>query len=217
MREIVIDFDNNIKDSLQVRLIIFKKILSKIKSEYNPKKFLDLATGHGKFALAARDLGFKVTAIDARPNRMPFNESNIEWIVSTVENFNVSGFEIVNCVGLLYHLPLRRQIELVKRLDCNILIFDSHLANVNERKIKDLKYEGKIYKEADNFDILKGQLLAAFDNLESFWHTKESLEMLILNNGFDNVYEIVPWYYVDRTFFIAKRKVRWNDTNWQIL
>lgn len=201
MQKIIIKYDSSKKDLLEIRLNIFNEILSK----YSSTSFLDLATGHGKFALVARDLGFKVTAMDARPNRMPSNEKGIKWIVSTVENFDVKGFEIVNCLGLLYHLPLKRQIELISRLDCNTLIFDSHIAKIG--KIKDLGYNGRIYREASNFGALKCALKSAFDNLESFWHTKESIEKLILNNGFNSVYEIIPWYYDDRTFFIAKREI----------
>ncbi len=156
MKEIKINFDSNKKDP---RLDIFSKILS----EYKPTSFLDLATGHGKFALVARNIGFKVTAVDARPDRIPFSENGIKWIVSTVEDFDVTGFEIVNCLGLLYHLPLERQIRLINRLDCNTLIFDSHLANIGY--IKDLGYEGKIYKEATRLGALKCALKSAFNNL----------------------------------------------------
>ena len=50
------------------RLEICKKLLSLLSTE---NSLLDLATGHGKFARLAKEMGYNVTAIDARKDRMP--------------------------------------------------------------------------------------------------------------------------------------------------
>ncbi len=63
-------------------------------------------------------------------------------------------------------------------------------------------FRGNIYKEADHIDELKARPLASFDEIEAFWHTKESLEQLFFYCNL-RVLETVR-YTNDRDFFVLK-------------
>ena len=68
------------------RLRTLRQILSPI----TPGRLVDLGTGHGKFARVTRDLGWRVTAVDVRTERMP-RDSGIEWVQSDVRDFPLDG------------------------------------------------------------------------------------------------------------------------------
>lgn len=76
-----------------------------ILSSQKPGRLLDLGTGHGRFAQAAKEMGWQVTAVDARGERFPWT-GGIEWIVSDVRDFEFGpgDYDCVSFLGLFYHL-----------------------------------------------------------------------------------------------------------------
>jgi SAM-dependent methyltransferase len=169
------------------RLEICKKLLSLLSTE---NSLLDLATGHGKFARLAKEMGYNVTAIDARKDRMP-NYKGIKWIVDDLANINISDYQIVLCLGILYHL--NDPEELVKRMKNSITILDTHFAA--SEKVEHLGYKGDFYKEN------RSALTSSFNDDLSFWPSKKEL-LRMLNKYYSVVMELIPSYMNGRTFFL---------------
>ncbi len=181
---------------------------------------LDMGTGHGKFAIHMRNKGFKVTAVDGRSTRIPFNEKNIRWVVMDIMDFSLIGYDTVLFCGLLYHLTLKQQLEILKQIDCKTLIINTHFAELQGDKIlnefqKDKlsmpnsghgsKYKGLIYKECDDLDELESRPLAALNEKEAFWPTLESLEDMVRSVGFTSFEVLTPYIFENRTFIICTR------------
>lgn len=165
-------------------------------------RLLDLACGHGAFSVAARELGWEVTAVDARTARMPGTEG-IEWVQADVRDFPVEGYDCIAVLGLLYHLELPAQIDLLRRCAPTPTLLDTHVARQPE--VRQEGYEG-IY-----FDELAGRTqaewrhsgTASWGNEKSFWATEESLNRLLHDCGFRFVWTLTPWYMNDRTFWLC--------------
>lgn len=165
-------------------------------------KLLDIATGHGKYALLASDLGFNVTAFDARPDRIPEDNDHIRWKIANLKYFDYSGYSTINCLGILYHLPLHEQIILLKKINYTLVILDTHYV-FKATRVQD-GFSGKIYTEADKLESLTGRPMASFDELKAFWHTEPSLYTLFDKCNFN----VIDKAYIsdDRNFYVLSPK-----------
>lgn len=181
------------------REVIFAEILKTL----NPGTLVDLGAGHCTFSVIARDLGFKVTAVDARTVRVPADlPYDIDFIESNVLDVNLEKYDVICILGLLYHLTLSEQIELLGKCKNKIVIIDTHLA---EKPVVQLDaYLGQYYQEAQTTEKLLKNPKAAFTTLQSFWHTYQSFYKLIENSGFGEIIIVKPEHYPYRTFFICK-------------
>ena len=103
------------------------------------KSVTDLGCGHGKFSIMSRDLGHDVTGIDARNVRMPLNEKNINWVVSDVCDLKSIKSDTILYFGLLYHLNYEQQINLLKVMDTNLLVINTHFAKIDNNIISNIK------------------------------------------------------------------------------
>lgn len=154
-------------------------------------RLLDLATGHGKFAQVARDMGWEVTAIDARDARMP-RSPGIDWRVGDVRDFDVSGYDVISNLGLLYHLDLPSQMDLLQRYSDTPMILDTHHAtNV---RASEGNYLGDWCEETT-------EAMASWGNPYSFWPTAQGLLRQVSDCGYGRVARIEPFYREDRTFY----------------
>jgi Methyltransferase domain len=79
------------------------------------RTLVDLGCGPCIFAKIARDRGWKVTAVDARAEQVPGDIDGIDFVQADVREFDSSGFHTVANLGLLYHLPVADQEELLGR------------------------------------------------------------------------------------------------------
>lgn len=192
-----------VSDSENLSLDIYSQLLEKCD---DCKTILDVGCGHGKYSILASGR-FSVTGIDARPDRIPFEYNNIEWKVQQVKDVVVSH-DIVLFSGILYHLPLSSQIDLVAKCRrAKYIIVNTHIAierhtvylNKLSGFIKAGKFVGRNYHEGKN---LKNRPMAAFDNEYSFWHTEDSLISL-----FDEweCTRIVPPVAEDRNFYFMRK------------
>jgi len=211
-----LNFNLECKDYSEKTFNCFEKI-----NEYFDfgETVIDLGCGHGKFSIICRDLGYKVTGIDARRTRVPFHESGIDWIISDVSTLDNIEADTVLYFGLLYHLNYEQQIDILSKIKSNILVINTHFAIIdnngdikNETNIKSLSidethgYNGVIYKESDSFESLTGRPLASFSNLTSFWPTIDSLcDMLKDIGGYKEIFVVEPYLMCDRTYIIAKK------------
>ena len=148
---------------------------TRIMSAYPGKKtLLDIAAGHCLFSIAAAGLGMKVTAVDARRDRVPgsIESMGIEFIQTDVNSpeFEVDSFDVVLLLGILYHLTLEQQIRLVRKCSHTLTILDTRCAGTPKVKLDG--YEGILDMENEK---IREDARSAFTSGESFWHCESSL------------------------------------------
>jgi hypothetical protein len=185
-------------DGTDRRLAIFRDILAPMR----PGRLLDLGTGHGAFALIAHELGWQVTAVDARTDRMPMSEG-IEWVQSDVRTYDTSGFDCIALLGLLYHLEFEDVRDLLARCATTPTILDTHHA----RKINETHdgYEGRRFEEIADYspERLAQTSTAAWGNRVSWWPTRTALVRLLRVVGYRTVLVLDPPTRDDRTFYVC--------------
>jgi len=184
----------------QRRIALFDQLLALVPAG----RLVDLGAGHGKFSARAQAAGWDVVAVDARSDRFP-DHSGIQFVHTDVRGFDLSGFDLIVCLGLFYHLTFSDQIDLLDRATGTPLMLDTHLATgvyenpdvISEPRQLD-GYEGVEYVEGDRND-----LLASWGNEQSFWHTPGSLLKVLSEHGYPVVLSADPWVAPDRRFFLA--------------
>lgn len=172
------------------RLAIFERVLAPM----TPGRMLDLATGHGKFALVAHRLGWSVTGVDARSERMP-DVAGIDWIQADVRHFPVDGYDLITMLGLLYHLELADVLDLLQRAAGTPTIIDTHFAP-NPKIVED-GYEGQYFAERTEMPT------ASIDNKRSFWPHPNALIRMLLDSGYTDIFVLTPPYHPSRTFYMC--------------
>jgi hypothetical protein len=179
------------------RLEIYRRLLDM----FPTGRLADLGTGHGTFAKAAADLGWTVTAIDARTERFPDDE-RITWVHSDIRDADLTGYDVIICFGLFYHLTLADQLDLLRRCQGTPLIIDTHLAMersdhpLSEQVTKD-GYAGRLYDEN------LASPLSSWENEQSFWPDRKTFDRMLADHGYGVVLTAEPWYLKDRTFFLC--------------
>lgn len=184
----------------QDRIQTFKSLLSPLAGT----TLLDLGCGHGKFAMAAADLGWSVVGVDARTERWP-DDSRIEWVHSDVRRYPVEGYDVISVLGLLYHLEQPAQADLLNRCaksGASVTILDTRVG-LNQQA-EEGGYTGEHYEEPGKTDKEReGSLLASWGNAVSFWPTEESLIKMARDEGFSLVAPVRPPRRKNRTFYVC--------------
>ena len=207
---------------------IFRRMLGALK----PGSYLDVGCGHGRFALIAQELGWEVTAVDARTTRFP-DAPGITWIQADVRTFDVAGYDCIGIMGLLYHLELAAQLDLLRRCSYATTIVDTHfsvpgarerghgrdrkgnliapaadpiLDAVDRREHEELGYRGHIHVERPDKDEdgLRADAGSSWGNRESFWPDRRSLVAMLHDCGYDTVLMEAPPYRRDRAWFLCR-------------
>lgn len=180
------------------RLEAFRTLLGTMK----PGRLLDLGAGHGKFSLVAQELGWKVTAVDARTERMPDVEG-IEWVQSDVREFEIGEYDCICILGLLYHLELEDQLDLLRKCAGTTTIVDTHVSR--RADIEKNGYHGWLFREVPGAtrEQRAATPTAAWGNETAFWPTEESLLRMFHDSGFSAVFKMEPPYTPDRTFYLC--------------
>jgi hypothetical protein len=184
---------------------------------------VDLGAGHGIFSRIAADLGWQVTAVDARDLRFP-NDTRVRWVTSDVRDFDGyegpegsdggtggTGGTVVACLGLWYHLTLADQLALVRRIAPRPLILDTHVARADpadhvvhrtklSQLVQDGVHEGRLYSESGN----ASQATASWGNTSSFWPTPQTLQHQLADAGYDLVRRLLPPVAPDREYLVAQ-------------
>lgn len=169
---------------------------------FPPASLIDLGAGHGLFAIAAADAGWRVTALDARAERFP-EDARVEWRVGDVRDQDLGGYDVVACLGLFYHLTVDDQLDLLARIRGRPMILDTHVANGHpspftlSEPVTMRGYRGRLFQEQD-----PARSTAAWGNTESFWPSTRALHRMLGEHGYD-VLTATPWYLPTRSFFLC--------------
>ena len=171
-------------------------------------RVLDLACLEGLYALefarqGAQALGIEVREASiekARFVRDLLGLQNADFKQDDVRNLTrekCGEFDVVLCLGILYHLDAPDVFDFVHRMAevCrHLLIIDTHISTTTEESISygTHRYAGKYFIEhAPNAtsEEKSKMLWASIDNDKSFWLTRASLNNLLAHAGFTSVYE----------------------------
>lgn len=164
-------------------------------------RILDLACYEGAFGIAFARRGAIVLGLEARVEHV----AKAQFAAEALElgNFEVrqadvreldreqhGTFDIVLCLGILYHLDAPdcfRLAEQVAEACSGLAVFETQVALTRPRTEtwRSRKYQGKSYPEN------VAQPGASKDNPESFWPTRASLLNLLGDSGFSSVSEVL--------------------------
>ncbi len=177
-------------------------ILRELLAIFPPGRLLDLACGNGVFSIAAHDLGWQVTAVDARTVRMPMTPG-IDWVQQDVRETEVVGYDLVLLMGLLYHMELADQLDLLRRCSGTVTILDTHHSNAPTHL--EAGYSGHTFTELppDHPTSLEDAPRAAWGNRTSFWATQPDLVRMLHDCGFGTILALVPPTLQNRTFYLC--------------
>jgi SAM-dependent methyltransferase len=165
-------------------------------------RLLDLGAGHGTFSRIASAMGWEVTAFDVRSVRFPSDARGIRWVTGDVLDLVVApgDFDLILCLGLLYHLELEDQITLLRKLSTTTLLLDTHASTELDPQLNPHRnwlgeivevngYRGRYYSEVKGVaeQERKQVATAAWGNARSFWATEESLVAMLHDCGFATV------------------------------
>lgn len=163
------------------------------------RRYVDLGAGPLLFAQRARDAGFAVTAVDARPPRLRTLPEGIAFVLQDVCCFPLDGHDVIGIVGLLYHLPLEAQIDLLSRCEGRPTIVDTEVwcADLVARLgLSSPRLAGTAVVAGYSGAVLEetGNVWSSYDNAQSFWLDEPSLLRLFAEAGWSRVTMFEPPY-----------------------
>jgi SAM-dependent methyltransferase len=171
-------------------------------------RVLDLACAHGAYSIELASRGAEVLGIEGREDwlalahrgKQEASLSNVEFVQDDVRNLSrerYGEFDIVLCLGILYHLDAPDVFDLVHQVAevCrDFAIVETHIATAPSlsREWRGRRYWGLSAHEhaadATREEKLKA-LGASLDNERSFWLTQASLCNVLRHVGFTSVYD----------------------------
>lgn len=171
-------------------------------------RILDLASHEGLYSIELAQHGATVVGIEGREANLEkaqfakkvLSLSNLDFFLDDVRNLSqekYGEFDVVLCLGILYHLDAPDVFIFLERIAevCrHFTVIDTHIS-LSPKKLfiyKGQKYWGKNYREHFPFTSLeqrKKALWASLDNPNSFWFTRRSLYNFLSEVGFTSVYE----------------------------
>ena len=178
-------------------------------------RVLDLACLEGHYGIEFALHGAQVLAIEGRETNLAkarfvkemLSLDRLELALEDVRRLDVERhgrFDVVLCLGILYHLDTPDAMDFVERLSrvcTRVAIIDTHISLSDDTSFawKGKTYWGAYSKEHDD-DATPEQKLASLwyslDNPRSFKLTRASLCNLLRHVGFTSVYECMnPYEY----------------------
>jgi hypothetical protein len=91
------------------------------------RTLLDLGAGPCLFARRAQKAGWKVTAVDGRTDRLPEDLEGVTFVEADVREYDPSGFDLILNLGLLYHLTIEAQEELLRKCSYTKVILETQV------------------------------------------------------------------------------------------
>lgn len=162
-------------------------------------RVLDLGCYEGAFSVELALRGAEVVGVDAREAHVAKARFAAEALglqrmrvlhadVRTLADLELGEFDVVLCLGLLYHLPAEEAAALtaaVHRHTRRFAIFETQVGLTGPERVRigGHEYRGIRYPEDTT------QPGASVENPESFWPTRPSLLNLLTDSGFTSVCE----------------------------
>lgn len=171
-------------------------------------RVLDLACAHGHYALEMAKLGAEVVGIEgrsswleiARSSQQELGLTNVEFVQDDVRNLSKAKygeFDIVLCLGILYHLDAPDVFEFlwnVADVCRDFTVIETHFATTPEQKVT---WRGREYWGLSCFEHAPDtppeeklkNVGASLDNPQAFWITHPSLCNVLRHVGFTSVFD----------------------------
>lgn len=176
-------------------------------------RVLDLACLEGGYSLELGARGAKVVGVEVREEHLARAEfaratlglGNVRFVQDDVRNVSVDTygeFDVVLCLGILYHLPRNDVFGLLDKLATvtrTALVINTHVSLFPWLPAAhgDHLYWGKSFLEHPPFTSLAARRRAVWssiDNMTSFWPTRPSLVNAVRRAGFPGVFESLTPY-----------------------
>jgi SAM-dependent methyltransferase len=188
-------------------------------TDFGSLRVLDLGCLEGLYSIELAKRGAEVVGIEgreaniakARYAREALGLDNVEFAQDDVRNLTretYGEFDVILCLGLLYHLDADDVFTLLGRigeLSTQMAIVDTHIAlsGREQRHHGGESYRGISFPEYSE----EGSLWAAIGNRTSFWPTRASLVNALSRAGFTSVSECLapaqPLEQPDRVLLLA--------------
>jgi 2-polyprenyl-3-methyl-5-hydroxy-6-metoxy-1,4-benzoquinol methylase len=202
------EMDPRLRSILQISADITGKPLHEL-------RVLDLACLEGHFGIEFALHGSQVVAVEGREANLEkarfatkaLGLHNIELVLDDVRNVNKDRyglFDVVLCLGILYHLDTPDVMNFVENIAtlCNkVAVIDTHISSRDEASYNwnQKIYWGQYTKEHVTAASSTEKLASAWnslDNSRSFQFTRASLCNLLRHVHFTSVYECLnPYQY----------------------
>ncbi len=202
------------RDYTKARQAVLREALTELRKKMRLETALDIGCGVGYFAKFLLDEGLQVTGVDGRAENTAEGKARypeITFLVRNAEDEKLSElgrFDVVLCVGLLYHLenPFRT-IRSLRAMTGKVLLAEAMCAPGNDASMK-------LVDENDGED----QGL----NYVAFYPTEACLAKMLYRAGFRRVYGFrnLPrhplfhsgwWHRKQRTMLLAcDEEQNWN-------
>jgi len=198
--------DSRIRRVLQVAADITDKPLDKL-------RVLDLACLEGHFGIEFAQHGAQVVAIEGREANLAkarmvkdhLSLRNLELVLDDVLNLSpekYGHFDVVLCLGILYHLDYPDVMEFVQKISATcirVVIIDTHFSLQDKDSYT---WNGNVYwgdrklehHSSASKDEKAGKLWLSLENTKAFDFTRASLCNLLRHVGFTSVYECLNPY-----------------------
>ncbi|HEX5387008.1 MAG TPA: methyltransferase domain-containing protein [Gemmatimonadales bacterium] len=194
-------------DSLKLRRVM-QIVSDNMRRPWPELRALDLACLEGQYALELARRGAQVVALEGREmniekarfarealgaDRADFRQEDVRGLSAARHG----RFDVVLCLGILYHLDAPDVFEFVRRIGevCDgFAVFDTHVSMTprERREFGGRTYCGESWTEhradANEAERLRKPWLS-LDNPTSFKPTRASLFNLLSHHGFTSVYE----------------------------
>jgi 2-polyprenyl-3-methyl-5-hydroxy-6-metoxy-1,4-benzoquinol methylase len=199
----VYDLDN----SPRARRII--QVVSDLcRGDFRERRLLDLGCAHGHYAIEFARRGAEAVGIEGRASWLEqANESKarlglsnarfIEDDVRGISRAQHGAFDVILCLGLLYHLDFEDALGLLRSMAdmcTDFVVIDTQIAVRPDtvRTFEGRSYSGWVYREhpeGATREQKAATLGASLDDDLSFWFTKRSLLNALRHAGFTSVME----------------------------
>ena len=197
------------EDSIQRRLLrVIQNVADVVGCPLSELRVLDLGCLEGQYAIEFARHGATAVGVDGREANLEkarfakemLGLDRVTLMQDDVRNLSREkhgSFDVVLCLGLLYHLDSPDVFQLVENMfdvcqRCVVIDTSFNLSAKQSFSYKGRTYWGCAYQEheANATDEQKEEnLWGSLDNLASVWLTKPSLLNLLADVGFTSVFE----------------------------
>ena len=210
------------------RARIYKIVNDSARKSLPESRILDLASSEGDFSAEFALRGAEVLGVEGRHTNIQraearFSLPNLRFVQDDVRNVcreKYGEFDVVLCLGILYHLDAPdcfKLLEAIAGICTDVAIIDTHISLKRDEmiKYKGHEYWGWRYTEYSREptpEQTEESTWASIGNLRSFWLTKPSLVNALVDAGFNSVYECLypAWNDIpsDRVAMVALKGKR---------